>query len=185
MLHVRHKGAELTIGHDDLLKYTGRKNIVAAALTYRLMKWMFSVLSPDEPPERSNLHFRIAFGGPGIIDCLEMATRAQSENRLVVDPYCMVAEAPKAPDGHFYFEASYGGLFCSAFPRQTVFPPDFVERVCLYQEGGGTEAEQTAYLRMKQNFSARILMMPVEGLFRRWVWEEQVLDTAISIRAAG
>ena len=52
MLHIRHDGSEIAIGHDDLLKYTGRKNIIAAALSYRLMKWMFSVLSPDAPPER-------------------------------------------------------------------------------------------------------------------------------------
>jgi|GEM_PF-103808 len=176
MLHVRHEGAEIVIGHDDLLKYTGRKNIVAAALTYRLMKWMFSVLSPDEPPERSNLFFRVAFGGPGIIDCLEMVTRAQSENRLMVDPYCALEEAPKAIGGHFYFEASYGEQFCSAHPKAEIFPPDFIECVCLYQDGGGTATEQAAYLRMKENFAAKMLMMPIEALFSRWEWREEVID---------
>ena len=185
MLLVRHDGAEIAIGHDDLLKYTGRKNIIAAALSYRLMKWMFSVLSPDAPPERSLVNFRIAFGGPGIIDCLEMATRAQSENRLIVDPLCGFPDAPPAPDGRFYFEASYGNQFCSAFPRAEVFPPDFVELVCLYQEGGGTPSEQAAYLRMKNSFAARILMTPTDALFSQWTWEEQAFEAMQPVQLAG
>lgn len=185
MLHVRHNGTEIAVGHDDLLKYTGRQNIIAAAMSYRLMKWMFSVLSPDQPPERSNLRFRLGFGGPGLIDCFEMATRAQSEGRLSVDVNCALREAPPAPEGRFYFEASYGEKHCAAHPRAEIFPPDFVECVCLYQEGGGTAHEQDAYLRMKQDFAARILMSPAEALFCRWVWEEQDFNDAEPLRVTG
>ena len=55
MLRIRHHGNDLVIGHDDLLKYTGRKNIIAAALSYRILKWMLPALSPDRPPEREDL----------------------------------------------------------------------------------------------------------------------------------
>ncbi|MCG8509619.1 MAG: hypothetical protein MI741_10380 [Rhodospirillales bacterium] len=185
MLHVAHEGTEIVIGHEDLLKYTGRHNVIAAALSYRLLKWMFSVLSPVIPPERSRLNFRIAFDGPGIIDCLEVVTRAQSQHRIHFDPLCARPEAPSAPNGKFYFEASYGEQFCAAYPRPNIFPANFVEKVELYQEGGGTAAEQAAYLRMKDRFAARILAMPLEQLFRIWVWEEQIIDPAKLRRLTG
>jgi hypothetical protein len=185
MLHVAHEGTEIAVGHEDLLKYTGRKNVIAAALCYRLMKWMFSVLSPGQAPERSMLNFRIAFNGPGIIDCLEVVTRAQSQHRILFDPFIARPEAPPAPTGKFYFEASYGEQFCSALPRAENFPPDFVDQVNKFQEGGGTAAEQAAYLRMKEKFAARILTMPVEKLFRTWIWNEQVIDPVKLRRLTG
>jgi hypothetical protein len=171
MLRICHQGADLVIGHDDLLKYTGRKNIIAAALSYRVLKWMLPTLSPDRPPERRHLLFRLGFAGPGLIDCFEMATRAQSDGRLTVDPDGAPPEAPPAPSGRFYFEGTYRERGCSAFPLPGFFPPDFVQLVCLYQEGGGTRSEQAAYLAMKEDVAATILMAADNDLFSRWVWK--------------
>lgn len=180
MLRVRHRGCDLVIGHDDLLKYTGRKNIIAAALSYRVLKWMLGTLSPGLPPEREDLRFRLGFAGPGLIDCFEMATRAQTDGRLDVDPDGASAQAPRAPSGRFYFEGAYRGRRCAVFPRADVFPPDFVELVCLYQEGGGTSHEQAAYLTMKEDVAASILMAADADLFRWRIW-----DTDDNSRLAG
>jgi len=170
MLRVRHHGCDLIIGHDDLLKYTGRKNIIAAALSYRVLKWMFATLSPETPPEREDLRFRLGFAGPGIVDCFEMATRAQTEGRLVVDPHGAPAAAPAAPSGRFYFEGTYRRSGCAVFPYAEFFPPDFVELVSLYQEGAGTRDEQAAYLAMKEDVATSILMAEGDDLFSRETW---------------
>lgn len=170
MLRVRHRGSNLVIGHDDLLKYTGRKNIIAAALSYRVLKWMFAALSPEEPPERDDLRFRLGFAGQGIIDCFEMAARAKTDGRLVVDPHGVPMEAPAAPGGRFYFEGTCRRRGCAVFPYADFFPPDFVEWVCLYQEGGGTRQEQAAYLAMKEEVAATILMAENDHLFNCETW---------------
>ena len=172
MLRVAHQGTEIAIGHDDLLRHTTGKNVVAAALCYRMMNWMFSALSPESPPERSRLLFRIAFDGPGIIDCLELVTGAKSDRRIRFDPHCAPPDAPPAPAGQFYFDASYGDRSCSAYPDRSVFPPSFVDQVRRFQDGGGTAAEQSAYQHMKEGFAAQILKTPVDSLFRTRVWSD-------------
>ena len=173
MLHVAHQGTTIAVDHDDLLKHTGRKNIVAAALCYRMMDWMFATLSPGSPPERSKLVFRVAFDGPGILDCLELVTGARSDRRIHFDPRCAEPGAPPAPVGQFYFEASYGERSCSVYPNRSIFPPRFVDQVRRFQEGGGTATEQSAYQQMKEAFAARILATPVDGLFRTRVWSDR------------
>ena len=172
MLRVAHRGSEISISHDDLLEYTGRTNIIAAALCYRLMHWMFSVLSPGAPPERTQITFRIAFDGPGILDCLELVTGAKPDHRIHVDPLCAAPDAPPAPLGRFYFEATYGERSCSAYPNRSIFPPGFVDQVRRFQDGGGTQAEQSAYQHMKRAFATRILNTPVGGLFRTRAWSQ-------------
>lgn len=179
MLRVAHRGSEISISHDDLLEHTSLNNVVAAALCYRLLHWMFSVLSPGKPPERSKIVFRVAFDGPGIIDCLELATGAKSDHRIHFDPRCAQPGAPLAPVGRFYFEATYNGRSCSAYPNPSIFPPGFVDKVRRFQEGGGTDSEQTAYQHMKQAFAARILKAPVGGLFYTRVWSERARVTPV------
>ena len=170
MLRIAHQGTETAISHDDLLENASRSNVVAAALCYRMMGWMFSVLSPGSPLEPSGVVFRVAFNGPGIIDCLELVTKAKSDNRLQFDPSCAPPDAPSAPVGQFYFEASYGDRSCSVYPDPSIFPPRFVDQVRRFQDGGGTATEQSDYQRMKEAFAARILATPIDRLFRTRVW---------------
>ncbi len=173
MLRVAHHGSEIGFSYDDLLDYASRSNVVAAALCYRLLHWMFSGLSPGAPPERARIVFRVAFDGPGIIDCLGLVTGAKSDHRIHFDPRCAEPDAPLAPVGRFYFEATYGQWSCSAFPNPSIFPRGFVDRIRRSQDGSGTEAEQSAFRHMKQAFAARILNTPVGGLFYTRVWPER------------
>lgn len=170
MLRVTRGGAIRAFRHADLLGHTGTANVVAAALCYRLMGWMFPALSPDGPPEACGLVFRVGFPGPGILDCLDLVTAARTDGRIAVDPDRAPPDAPPAPGGRFHFEADYGPRACAVHPQRSVFPPRFVDQVRRFQDGGGTAAEQAAYRRMKEAFAERLLAAPDEDLFSARVW---------------
>lgn len=166
MLQISDHQAVRLISHAALLQHAGDRNIVAAALCYRVLGWMLPVLSPRSPPRQSGLHFRVAFGGPGILDCLRLV----AGERVHVDPSCAPLDAPEAPEGRFYFEAAYGARLCSVYPRRAIFPRNFLDQVARFQEGGGTPSQQSAYQRVKRAFAGRLLARPAEDLFQTRVW---------------
>ena len=170
-IQVAEREGIVAIGRDDLLKYTGPSQIIACTLAFRLFARAFADLSPHAPPRRERISVFTAFPGEGVLDCIEMITRARTRGeRLVVDPDGGPSSAPPAPLGRFYFEIRIdderdGAAGRAYWPLPGYFDPPFVEWVTRFQEGEGTIAEQQEYIAFKHALIGRLMGAPDDALF--------------------
>ena len=164
-LLVRDHDGLLAIGRDDLVRYAGAGQIVAAALCLRLFGCAFAELSPAEPPHRNSIQVLTAFPGEGIIDCVEMVTRARTRGRLHINPQAGSAHALPAPIGRFYFEIAIEDRRRAYCLREGFFTPEFVRQIALHQEGLGTPQQLVTYQQSKHALIGHLLGAPAHALF--------------------
>lgn len=162
---VRDQDGVVAIGRDDLVRYAGPGQIVATALCLRLFARAFADLSPHEPPHRDAIRVMVAFPGPGILDCVEMVTRAGTRGRLTVDTEAGPPQAPPALVGRFYFEIAIGAAACGYWLADGYFTEAFVGQVRRHQDGEGTPEELAAYQIAKHALIGRLLGAPDDALF--------------------
>lgn len=107
-IYIKDQDDVLSIRYADLVRYHGYSYIAGVAMAFQLLRFAFSRLTPGWIPCRQEISVRIGVKGPGIIDGIEMVTRAQSRQQLQVDPiWAWSIEAPDAVDG-------VGGKYCFA-----------------------------------------------------------------------
>jgi hypothetical protein len=155
----------ISIGRDDLLKYAGPSQLIASALMLRLFARAFADLSPHAPPQRSAIRMLTAFPGEGILDCIELVTRARTQNRLLIDTEAGPAEAPAALPGRFYFEVWIERCGRAYWPCASLFTEEFRASVSRFQDGAGTPEEQAAYIAFKHALIGRLLGCSDDALF--------------------
>jgi hypothetical protein len=159
----------LSIPYENLVNYHGREFIGGVALAFQLLKFAFDRLTPERAPQRDELAFKIAVNGPGIIDGIEMVTRARSRGKLVVD--AALAEGTGAPDaadglgGSYYFEieAAEKRLCCSLKPA--VLPDEFIVLARKTHDGSISPIEQRRLQTLKEEIAAQLLSLRPEELF--------------------
>jgi hypothetical protein len=169
---VRDQDGVVAIGQDDLVRYAGPGQIVASALCLRLFARSFADLSPEGPPLRDEIRVLLAFPGPGILDGVEMITRARTRGRLVVDPAAGPASAPRAPVGRFFFAVAIGARSRGYALAPGFFTEAFLTQVTRHQEGAGSAAERAAYLGAKYDLIGRLCGTPLDQVFHavEFVW---------------
>jgi hypothetical protein len=96
---VADQDGQVAIGRDDLVRYAGPAQIVASALCLRLFARALEDLSLGVPPHRDSIRVLVAFPGDGILDCIEMITRARTRGHLIIDTEAGPADAPLARVG--------------------------------------------------------------------------------------
>lgn len=165
-VRIRDRDGEVAIGRDDLVRYAGPEQIVASALCLRLFARAFADLSPDTPPRRETVRVLSAFPGEGLLDGIELITRARSRGALVVDPLAGPAEAPPAGIGRFYFVVAVGERARGYMLAPGLFSDTFLGLVGRLQDGGGTPHERAAYQGAKHELIGRLLGTPDETLLR-------------------
>lgn len=100
VLSIKDGNDLLSITYEDMVKYHGRQFIGGVALAYKLLELTFQVLTPEKPPVRDRISVILAVYGPGIIDGIEMATRALTRGALTIKLQLAAAQpAPDAADG--------------------------------------------------------------------------------------
>lgn len=162
---VRDQDGMVAIGRDDLVRYAGPGQIVATALCLRLFARAFADLSPEEPPHRDDIRVLVGFPGAGILDCVEMITRARTRDRLTVDPEAGPPDAPAAIVGRFYFEIAVGSRASGYWLADGYFTDAFVDQIRRHQDGQGTREELAAYQIAKHTVIGRLLGAPDDALF--------------------
>ena len=107
-IYITDNGTTIDISYNDLIKYHGRSYIAGVAMAYKMMELAFDKLGFSGEISREKLEFRIAVNGPGIIDAIEMVSRAKTHGALTVDQnIASDLDAPDAADGQggkYYFE---------------------------------------------------------------------------------
>jgi len=162
---VRDHDGIIAIGRDDLVRYAGPGQIVASALCLRLFARAFSDLSPGKPPLRNDIRVLVAFPGDGILDCVEMITRARTRDRLTIDITTGPEETPPSIVGRFYFEIAIGDNARGYWLADGFFTDAFIDQIRHLQEGGGTEKELANYQVAKHELIGRLLGAPDHELF--------------------
>lgn len=164
-LTVADQDGLVAIGRDDLVRYAGPSQIVASALMLRLFARAFADLSPDAPPRRDTIRVLVAFPGDGILDCVEMITRARTRGRLAIDEHAGPPEALPSIVGRFYFEVEIAGRRRGYTLRPGFFSDSFVAQIRRHQDGSGTAEELADYQVAKHALIGKLLGSPDEALF--------------------
>jgi len=161
-LVVRDQDRSISISFDDLLKYHGRSSIAGVAHAFKAMERAFPLLSPGEPPERSDITVESGFPGGGARDAFEMVTRAVTGDRYRLASGPAGAEAPEAPGGHFYFRLGYRGTVVDLVLRAGLVPEDFLELAC---REAPTPEEAVRAQHLKEEMADRLLSLPADEVY--------------------
>ncbi len=154
---------------EDLLKYAGQTNVIAAALMMRVCKLAFEKLSPDAPVERRQLYWQLGFPGSGLVDCVEMISHAVRDGRCLQQPVFDHPHAPFSILGQFVFTISYQGKTIEVWPSSEVFDDEFRNQVKIWQEQADSN-ERQAYLDYKARKVKQIITLSDHDLLN-FVWK--------------
>lgn len=159
----------LQITFQDMAKYHGREFIGGVALAFKLLELAFDQLSPAEPPAREKFSILIGVQGPGIIDGVEMVTRAKSRAAMIIDPQTASTKpAPDAADGcggRYYFEIMYNNRKHNYSLKHGLLPAEFITLAYKTHDGTLTDAEATRLARLKEEIAGFLLARPAASLF--------------------
>ncbi|MGH3545975.1 MAG: hypothetical protein ACRDPW_08635 [Mycobacteriales bacterium] len=84
-IEVADQGSTLAYTFEDLMRYHGPGSPGGVAQALKVMERVLPLLAPSGLAERREIEIVTAFAGPGARDAFDMATRAVSEGRYVVD----------------------------------------------------------------------------------------------------
>ncbi|SFM32785.1 hypothetical protein [Pelosinus propionicus] len=159
----------LTIDYNDMLKYHGRQFIGGVALAYKLLDLALRELVPDEVPVRDRITVMLGVYGPGIIDGIEMVTRAMRRNALLVKPQLAADKlAPDAADGQggkYYFEIAYDNDKLNITLKPGLLPNEFIKLAYKTHDGTITEGEQLRLQHLKEEIAQFLLTQKPEDVF--------------------
>lgn len=151
----------LHITYEEMVKYHGRFHIGGVALAFKVMEMAFSLLLPDGTPEREKIGFLSGLGpnGRGIIDGVEMVTRANSRGRMILDLEAVRDKAaPEAPNGGcYYFEVEYDGRKVGLALKPGLISSEFTD-LSRKAKAGALTPDDTQRLRLLREGLAHFLM---------------------------
>jgi hypothetical protein len=170
LIQIRDQQDILSFSFDDLVKYHGRFNIGGAAMAFRVLAEGFARLSPAAVPERSQISFKSGLGerGTGVIDAIEMVTRAKTRGRLTLEQ-SWLADKPGSPTpdgrGKYYFELTVADKQLGFELRSGLIPAEFIELTRKLHAKTITEQEQQRLRQIKESLAPTILAAPFSDLF--------------------
>ncbi len=168
-IHITDNGTSISINYNDLIKYHGRSYIAGVAMAYKMMELAFGKLSFGKELSREEVEIRIAVNGPGIIDAIEMVTRAKTRGALTVNQsIASKIDAPDAADGHggkYYFEVIHHGEKICLTLKNSLIPGEFIHISNKYHAGTITCDEKIRLKELKEQLAEIILNTPLNDLF--------------------
>lgn len=158
-IEVCDNGERIALTFEDLVKYHGKTSIGGLALGFKVMERAFPLLSPEQPPERYDIHVYTAFDGPGARDAFEMAARVVTGDRYTVAHHLAPETAPHAPQGQFFFRLSYRGRTVDVTLRHGLVTEEFIQ---LVRRAARTLDEEQRLVWLKQDLADRLLALPAD-----------------------
>lgn len=166
---IKDKNDVLNITYQDMIKYHGRHFIAGVAMSYKLLELALRELSPNEIPSREKIYVISSVNGPGIIDGIEMVTRAKSRHALTVDAQVSVGkDAPDAADGNggkYYFEFKYNAKKLVVSLKHGFMPPEFITLAYKTHDGTLTESDELRLRTLKEEIADLLISNKPEELF--------------------
>jgi len=161
VLAVLDRGRRLEFGFEDLMRYHGPSSPGGVAHAFKVMERAFPMLEDGAPPERRDITVRTAFGGPGARDAFEMATRAVTEGRYVVD---RALERPKLGRAmeRFVFRVGYRGRAVTLVVREGFVTDEFID---LARTEDRTAAQEAHLDRLKLEMAERVMARAADEVY--------------------
>lgn len=168
-IYITDNGTTIGISYNDLIKYHGRSYTAGVAMAYKMMELAFDKLGFSKVISRERLEFRIAVNGPGIIDAIEMVSRAKTHSALTVDQnIASDLDAPDAADGQggkYYFEVIHNGEKILLTLKSGLIPGEFIDISNKYHAGTITCDEKIRLKELKEYLAESIMNTPSAELF--------------------
>lgn len=171
-LKVSDRDILLTISYDDMIKYHGRFNIGGVAIAFKVLELAFAKLSPGAVPAREKINFVSGMGmaGLGLIDGVEMVTRAWTRGRMIADDRLNTRlPALDLPDGgKYYYEMEYEGKRIAMALKDGLIPEEFMELTRKAMAATINPEEACRLQDVKENIAAALMSREPEELFN-WI----------------
>lgn len=165
---IRDRDTVLEITYQDMIKYHGRAFIAGVAMAFKLLELVVAKLTDGELA-RDKISVVLAVNGPGIIDGIEMATRAKSLGTLSVNQQIAQGkDAPEAADGQggkYYFEFAYNGKKMAVTLKNGLVPQEFLDLAYKTHAVTITETETARLQQLKEEIAGVLMAMHAEKLF--------------------
>ncbi len=168
MLFIQDSTMRSEVSYEDMVRYHGRAFIGGVAMGYKLLELASETIS-NGVLERASFRMVSAVSGPGILDAVELATRARSRGALTVDAgLAKQQEAVDAADGQggkYYFEIFYKNRQLQVRLKDGVAPEEFLLLARKTHDGSISAAEKTRLQQLKEEIAAFIMTKRATELF--------------------
>jgi hypothetical protein len=169
ILKISDKETVLEISYEDMIKYHGRFNIAGVALAFKIMELAFSKIAGTEIPAREKISFFSGIGsvGRGVIDGVEMVTRARTRGKLIADAGAARGKpASDTPEGgKYYFEVGYGSKKIGLSLKEGMIPEEFMILSRKAYTGELNEGEAKRLQVVKEQIAAAVMSNEAVDLF--------------------
>lgn len=170
---IKDRNDILQIGYEDLVKYHGRLFIGGVAMAFKAMQLASRLLSSrDSIWSREKISFKSAMGpeARGVIDAVEMATRALTRGELIADTTVSARiAAPDSPNGgKYYFEFHYDGIVLAIAVKEGVIANDFIDYARKELTGSIKCSDEARLQEVKEELAAALMAGEPESFFN---WE--------------
>jgi hypothetical protein len=160
-IEVADQGIPLAYTFEDLMRYHGPGSPGGVAHAFKVMERVLPLLEPGGLLERREIVVETAFAGPGARDAFEMATRAVTEDRYVVDD--ALARPERGPTlERFVFRLGYRGRSVTAILREGYVQEEFLTLARMQGRTGEQESRLTV---LKQEMADRLLASPATEVY--------------------
>ncbi|WP_371377899.1 hypothetical protein [Sporomusa aerivorans] len=168
MLCMKDHNTLLHITYEDMIKYHGRSFIGGVAMAYKLLELVSAVLT-DGTLVRGRFQIVLGVNGPGIVDGIEMATRAKTLGLLSIDQQiARDKDAPSAADGQdgkYYFIVTYAGRTMIVWLRHGLVPQEFLDLADKTHDGTITATETERLQHLKEEIAVFFIAREALSLF--------------------
>jgi hypothetical protein len=152
-LVVVERGRRLAFTFEDVLRYHGPGSPGGVAHAFKVLERGLPLLEPRGWCERRELTVRTAFGGPGARDAFEMATRAVTDGRYLLDPALARPERGRVLE-RFVFRVGYRGRRVELLLREGIVTEEFID---LARTDGRAADQERRLDRLKLELAERAI----------------------------
>jgi len=125
-LKVLDKGRQFDFTFDEIEKYHGPIAPAGIAHAFKVMERAFAILSPNIPPERSEIKIETCFRGPGGRDAFEMVTRAVTKDRFTINLDLGKPYEEFGNRSRYVFKVFYGDKSVTLMVKEGIVSDEFL-----------------------------------------------------------
>lgn len=160
-IEVTDQGGTLVFTFEDLMRYHGPGSPGGVAHALKVLELVLPMLEPGGLAERREIEVQTAFAGPGARDAFEMATRAVTEGRYVVDDALARPELGPMRE-RFVFRLGYRGRSVTAVLREGYVGEEFIT---LARTDPRTESQENRLTVLKREMAELLLTTPATEVY--------------------
>ena len=160
-IEVVDQAGALAYRFEDLMRYHGADSPGGVAHALKVMERALPLLEPDGLAQRREIEVQTAFAGPGARDAFEMATRAVTEGRYVVDDALARPELGSTRE-RFIFRLDYRARSVTVVLREGYVGEEFI---ALARMDKRSELEENRLTVLKDEMAQLLLATPAAEVY--------------------